>query len=152
MTVGTGCKFAGERLKDSNVRSRYGVNIVSIQRGTVTFTVPGGERRIFPGDVLGVIGTDEQIERLLPLVECDMPVDPTDEQPQDFRLIRLMLSADSPLVGKTPVTSGLRDNYDALVLAVLRGDDYIDSEPNLRFLAGDILYLVGNPARLDSLK
>lgn len=152
MTVGTGCKFAGERLKDSNVRSRYGVNIVSIQRGTVTFTVPGGERRIFPGDVLGVIGTDEQIERLLPLVECDMPVDPTDEQPQDFRLIRLMLSADSPLVGKTPVTSGLRDNYDALVLAVLRGDDYIDSEPNLRFLAGDILYLVGNPARLDALK
>lgn len=152
MTVGTGCKFAGERLKNSNVRSCYGVNIVSIQRGSVTFTVPGGERRIFPGDILGVIGTDEQIERLLPLVECEMPVDPSDERPQNIRLIRLILSPESPLVGKTPATSGLRDNYDALVLAVLRGEDYIDSEPNLRFLAGDILYLVGNPALLDTLK
>ena len=35
--------------------------------------VPGADERVFPGDVLGVIGTDEEIQKLLPVVEavCD---------------------------------------------------------------------------------
>lgn len=151
MTVGNGCRFAGERLRDSNIRSLYGVNIVSVQRGNVTFSVPGGERRIFPGDILGVIGTDEQIENILPVVECDLATDPADEKTQNYKLMKILLSRTSSLVGKTPRTSGLRDNYDALVLAVQRGDLYIDSEPDLVFNAGDILWLVGNPDTLAAL-
>lgn len=152
ITVGTGCLFVGERLKNSNVRSRYGVNIVSVQRGSVTITIPGGERRIFPGDVLGVIGTDEQIERVLPLIEKEMPVDPSEEKPTDFKLVKILLTPESPLVGKTPRNSGLRDKYDALVLAVQRGDNYTDSEPDMVFNSGDIVWMVGNPTALEQLR
>ena len=38
-----------------------------------------------------------------------------------------------------------------LAVAVQRGDTYIDSDPNLCFEPGDILYLVGNTARLSDL-
>lgn len=152
ITVGSGCPFVGERLKNSNVRSLYGINIVSVQRGAVTITVPGGERRIFPGDVLGVIGTDEQIERVLPLIEKEMPVDPSDEKPVDFKLVKILLTETSLLVGKTPRNSGIRDDYDALVLAVQRGDTYTDSEPDMEFKVGDIVWLVGNPATLERLR
>ena len=31
--------------------------------------VPGAEERVFPGDVLGAIGTDDEIQKLLPVVE-----------------------------------------------------------------------------------
>ncbi len=152
ITVGTGCPFVGERLKNSNVRSRYGVNIVSVQRGSVTITIPGGERRIFPGDVLGVIGTDEQIEHVLPLIEKNMPVDPSEEKPVDFKLVKILLTETSPLVGKTPRTSGIRDKYDGLVLAIQRGDEYTDSEPDMVFNAGDIVWLVGDPKTLETLR
>lgn len=152
ITVGTGCEFAGERLKSSNVRSKYGVNIVSVQRGPLTISVPGGERRIFPGDILGVVGTDEQIERILPVVERSLDVHPDEAAPRDFKLVRLQLSDKSPLVGRTPRNSGLRDRYDSLVLAVQRGDEYIDQNPDMTFTVGDILYLVGSESALTSLQ
>ena len=152
ITVGSGCEFVGERLKNSNVRSRFGVNIVSVQRGALTISVPGGERRIFPGDVLGVIGTDEQIERVLPVIEKEYVARPDETAPHDFRLVKLQLSDHSPLIGKTPRNSGLRDNYDTLVVAVQRGDCYIDQDPDIIFAAGDILWLAGSQSTLAPLQ
>ncbi len=152
ITVGSGCEFVGERLKNSNVRSRFGVNIVSVQRGALTISVPGGERRIFPGDVLGVIGTDEQIERVLPVIEKEYVPRPDETAPHDFRLVKLQLSDHSPLIGKTPRNSGLRDNYDTLVVAVQRGDCYIDQDPDIIFAAGDILWLAGSQSTLAPLQ
>ena len=70
MTVGYDCPFVGEQLKNSGLRNQYGVSISSIQRGNTTIMVPGADSRIFPGDILGVIGTDEEIQRLLPVVEA----------------------------------------------------------------------------------
>ncbi len=152
ITVGSGCEFVGERLKNSNVRSRFGVNIVSVQRGALTISVPGGERRIFPGDVLGVIGTDEQIERVLPVIEKEYVPRPDETAPHDFRLVQLLLSDHSPKIGKTPRNSGLRDNYDTLVVAVQRGDCYIDQDPDIIFAAGDILWLAGSQSTLAPLQ
>ena len=152
MTVGSGCDFVGERLKNSNLRSRFGVNIVSVQRGLITISVPGGERRIFPGDVLGVIGTDEQITAILPHVEKEYEPSKDETAPHDFNLFKLQLSDKSPLIGKTPRNSGLRDNYDTLVVAVQRGDTYIDQNPDIAFAAGDILWLVGPQSRLTAMQ
>lgn len=152
MTVGSGCDFVGERLKTSNLRTRFGVNIVSVQRGPITISVPGGERRIFPGDVLGVIGTDEQIAVILPHVEKEYEPSPDETAPRDFNLLKLQLSDKSPLIGKTPRNSGLRDNYDTLVVAIQRGDTYIDQNPDIAFTAGDILWLVGPQSKLTPLQ
>lgn len=150
--VGNGCEFAGERLKDSNIRKRFGVNIVSVQRGMVTISVPGGERRIFPGDILGVIGTDDQIENVLPYIEKTITASPEETKPSDFKLVRLELTASSPLAGRSPRNSGLRDTYDALVLAIQRDNQYVDSNPDMIFQSGDIVWLVGSEKRLLSLQ
>ena len=151
MTVGTGCEFAGERLAASNLRHRFGVNVVSIQRGAKTIPIPNGRTRIFPGDVLGIIGTDEQIEAMLPQVELELPPADPAEQP-DMKLTSIMLGPGSPLIAQTPRSASLRDAYDALVVAVDRGDEHIDSRPDLEFREGDILWLVGDPAKLSKLK
>lgn len=152
ITVGSGCDFVGERLKNSNLRSRFGINIVSVQRGSLNISVPGGERRIFPGDVLGIIGTDEQIAAILPHVEKEYEPNDDETAPNDFNLIKLQLSDKSPLIGKTPRNSGLRDNYDTLVVAVQRGNTYIDQDPDITFTRDDILWLVGPQSRLTSLQ
>jgi len=152
MTVGTACAFAGERLMDSNLRNRFGVNVVSIQRGANFIPIPNGRTSIYPGDILGIIGTDEQIEKLLPLVEADEPETSSTHDSSEMKLTSILLGPGSPLISRTPRSSALRDTYDALVVAVDRGEEHIDSKPDLVFEEGDIVWLVGNPSKLAKLK
>lgn len=150
MTVGTGCEYAGQKLMDSELRKLYGVNVVSIQRGQEMIPIPSGQARIYPGDVIGVIGNETQIENLLPNIEVSREIENT-INPLDFKLTSIMLTDSSPLIGKTPVSAKLRDQYDVLVVAVQRGDQYIDSNPSLRFAPDDVLWLVGNVKALPPL-
>ena len=152
MTVGAGCAFVGQKLMDSNLRKRFGVNVVSINRGSRIIPIPGGNNRLFPGDVIGVIGTDEQLEQLLPAVEAELPESITAAPPADVKLTSILLSATSPLISQTPLSASLRDTYEAIVVAVHRGDEFIDSNPNLIFEPGDIVWLVGNERKLSQLK
>ncbi len=152
MTIGNACPFVGERLMDSDIRHRYGVNIVGIQRATTYIPIPNGRTRLYPGDVISVIGTDEQIERMLPQVEAMLPEPEVPVDPSQIKLTSILLTKDSPLIAKTPRSSSLRDCYDALVVAVDRGDEHIDSRPDLEFKEGDILWVVGRPANVNKLK
>lgn len=152
MTVGSACTFVGERLMDSNLRHKFGVNVVAIQRGANYIPIPNGRTRIYPGDILSVIGTDEQIERMLPKVEATHPEPNTQHDPAHIKLMSILLSENSPLIDKTPQSTSLRDSYEALVVAVDRGDEHIDSHPDLVFEPGDILWVVGNPDKLNKLK
>lgn len=153
MTVGTGCDFAGERLINAKIRPSYGVNIVSIQRGPAVIPIPDGQERIFPGDTIGVIGTEEQISKLLPAVEKDLAPDAHDGGDlAKAQLTSILLTDNSPLAGKTPRNSALRTRYEALVVAVDRGDEHFDSSPDLVFEPGDLVWLVGDSQKLAELK
>ncbi|MCC8175966.1 MAG: cation:proton antiporter [Bacteroidales bacterium] len=154
MTIGYGCPFVGERLRDSNLRRTYGVNVVSISRGGEGIPIPSGDQRIFPGDTIGVIGTDEQIQRLLVDAERDeAPTDhATDVNPQNFRMTPLQLSDNSPLIGKSATTANLRREHTALVVALQRGEEYIPVNGQERFETGDTVWMVGDPKMLATLK
>lgn len=151
VTVGTGCKFAGERLMDSGLRQDFGINVVSIQRGYKSIPIPNGDERVYPGDVLGVIGTDDNIERMLPAVEKQ--ADTTDSvSTSPVTLKPVILSMNSPLLGKTPATAQLRNEYDLLVVAVNRNGEFIDSDPNLEFEMGDMVYVAGTEENIHKIK
>ncbi|MGM9845054.1 MAG: cation:proton antiporter [Muribaculaceae bacterium] len=152
MTVSTACEFVGERLANSNLRRNFGVNVVTILRGAKHIPIPDGSTRIFPGDVIGVIGTDEQLQRLLPAVEVPDDDLAAPSSHDDVKLTSIILSEHSPLIGHTPISSSLRHNYETLVVAIDRGGVFIDSGPDLRFAPGDIVYLVGDPRKIQDLK
>ena len=151
MRVGHDCPFVGEKLRNLDLRNRYGVNIAGIQRAGKLHPVPSGDMRIFPGDVLSVIATEEQIQRILPLVEAQQTV--TEGPVTDVRFIHFAISDRSPIVGITLEKTHLREDYGALLVAVQRGeDDYFSPTPGLTFKAGDVLWIVGNPKKLAPLK
>lgn len=152
IVVGNGSPFAGERLRNSNLRHKFGINITGIQRGTSYIPVPGADERLYPGDIVTVIGSDEQIGRLLPQLEQALPESETAADPSDAMLTSIMLSESSPLLSKTPGSAAMRDTYGAVVVAVDRGGEHIVSRPDLVFEKGDIVWLVGNPAKLSKLK
>lgn len=151
ITIGPACPFAGERLMNSNLRKQYGVNVVSIQRDFRTIPIPNGQRRIYPGDVIGVIGTDAQIAALLPIAEAQLTAE-ADIVPDEVTLSSILLSFNSPLINHTPSSASIRDKYNVIVVAVNRNGEFIDSNPNLVFAPGDIVWLAGAARDISRLK
>lgn len=155
ISVGQESPFAGDRIVDSGLRRDYGVSISSIQRGLSVMPLPDKDARIFPGDILGVIGTDEDIQRLnndIEAYERASALHPVCETRTVIFNIRL--SSSSPLVGKTLAEADLRQNYFAMLLKVTRDDDTVDVplSPDLKFEIGDRLWLVGDPTSIPKLK
>ncbi len=152
MTVGYGCTFVGEKLRNADLRRRYGVNLVNIERAGQLYPVPSGDTRIFPGDILGVIATEENISNFLPVVEASST---STESTGEARFVHFDLPETSPLVGKTLLEGRLREDYGALLVAVQRGVgddvDYLQPTPQLTFAVGDVLWIVGDPERMKIL-
>ncbi len=150
--VGYNCPFVGDRLIDSNLRQRFGVNVASIQRGGSLIEVPNGNTRIFPGDVIGLIGTDPQIESILPIIEKNDEQLP-ENNADDFKMTHIQLSATSPLIGQTSASSRLRDKYKILLVAIQRADgSYEHPTGQSVFNVDDVLWLVGNTKIIEQFK
>ena len=151
MTVGYGCPFVGERLRNADIRRRYGVNVVGIQRGEQHFPIPTADMRIFPGDVLGIVGTDSQIQALLPIVEKTSSFEASSGD-REINLVHFEIGDNSPLIGQTTASVRLRDDYSALLVAIQRGSEYIKPDGAIPFCAHDVLWMVGDTDKIKTLK
>ncbi len=149
-TVGYDCPFLGDRLSISNIGQKHGVNLVSIQRGGKIIPVPGPDERLFPGDLVGIVGTEQQILDVMPLIEQGSD-HVAESAKEDVKLTHLVLSATSPLIGKTLAKSHLRSKDHALLVALLRDEQYVPLTPDLTFQASDMLWLVAQPSALSNL-
>ncbi len=146
------CRFAGDKLKDSGLRSEYGVSVSSIRRDDDFIPLPGGDMRIFPGDTLGIIGTDSQIKRLNDEIDKVNNKKETLRHP-DIQLKSILLTQDSPIIDRPLYETDLRNDYFCMVISVQRGDsEFINPNPSTVLQAGDLLWIVGDPAQFDKMK
>ena len=151
MTVGNDCPFVGQRLKNTDLRRKYGVNVVAILRNSVRYSIPTGNMRIFPGDLIGVIGTDEQIQTLLPLLEANST--PPANTSGEVKFTHFALSEESPLIGKRLGDTSLREDYKSMIVAVEHGEDnFLSPTPDMVFEVGDILWIVGDTTLMKRLR
>lgn len=152
--IGDNSSFVGDKLKDSGLRSDYGVSVSSIQRGDDMMPLPSSEARIFPGDVLGVIGTDDQIKRLNDDLEASeeayrhRPVVQT-----HVELKSIMLTDKSPIIDRPLSKTNIRTDFYSMIVKIRRGeDDYIQPTPDAVLHAGDVIWVVGDPGQFDRMK
>lgn len=152
MTVGNECPMVGERLRDSGLRSQYGVSVSSITRGSQFIPVPRSNDRIFPGDTIGVIGTDEQIQRLLPVIESNDEAEAaTTASAVDFGIYDVLLSDISPLCGLGIINAEIPDRYSSMVIAVERDGHFAERLDTVIFAPGDRVYMAGPRETIFSL-
>jgi CPA2 family monovalent cation:H+ antiporter-2 len=154
--VGSNCPFVGDKIAHSGLRRDYGVSISSIQRGLSVLPLPVKDTRIFPGDILGIIGTDEAIKHLNDDIESYAKAadDLTHPQPTPV-LMNIRLSASSPLIGKRLDNAELRQKYFSMLVKITRGEgeaSELELHPKLEFLEGDRLWLVGDADSIKKLK
>ncbi len=152
VTVGYACPFVGMKLADSGLRSTYGISVASIQRGTTVIPVPAGNIRLFPGDTLSIIGTEDEIQRLLPAIEAQPAENASGVKATDMKLTSLQLSDESVLIDKTVAQSELSTRYSSLLVSIMRDGSYITPDKSTTFRANDILWLVANPELLSGLR
>lgn len=151
--VGPGSLFVGDRLKDSGLRHDYGVSISSIQRGQRMIPLPDGDTRIFPGDMLGVIGTDDQIKKLNDDIEsAERLMNEQCGAPRKVELNSLRLTDRSPIVNRPLGSTNITSDFDSMLVKINRDGEYLVPSPELVLLPGDVIWVVGDPARMEDMK
>ena len=116
--------------------------------------LPSVDARIFPGDVLGVIGTDEQIKKLNDDIERDEKAFQSVQTTQPEIVLRsIRLTSKSPIIDMPLGQTNLRTDFYSMIVKVQRGEDEFEQPgPSTILREGDIVWVVGDASRLDLMK
>lgn len=143
--------LAGKKLQDLKIREKMGVNIAFIKRGEIMINIPTRNERLFPGDEICVIGTDDQVQNFkgyLDQNEIEVPESVTEAQIvlQQYEL------TNQDFIGKSIRESQLREHTGGLVVGIERnGERILNPESHLVLEKNDILWLVGDKKLLSAV-
>ncbi len=144
--------WAGKTLRNLKFRNRFGVHVSSVLRGMQRINIPGGSTIIFPGDKLQVIGSDDQLRQFGQAMRSELVEEDYHIEEREMKLQKMKLSARSTLIGKTLAQSGIRDQYDCMVVGLEEGQDNLTMvNPSHVFEEGDIIWVVGEQKSLSLL-
>lgn len=145
--------WAGKSLKELALGSKFGVHVASILRGKRRINIPGAPAVLFPGDRIQVIGTDEQLKSF------ESYLDKNTEAPEvcepeclEMSLMQFAVDQDSVFLGRTIMTSGIRDRYRCLVVGVEHNNEPLRTpDVHVPFEEGDIVWIVGEERHIHEL-
>lgn len=145
--------WAGKTLIELGLGRLYEVHVASVLRGEHRINIPSPHTQLFPGDVLQVIGTDEQLSTFSKAIETDLiSIEEIDLHESEMNLQQLLITDDSVLLGKSVITSGLRSEYKCMLVGVDRGEEeLLKPAPDLEFLPGDVIWIVGERSNVNRL-
>jgi len=153
--VSPNATFLGKSLQELKWREKYGVNIAFIKRGDNVILPPKREEIIFPSDEIGVIATDEQLNKFQPVLEAshEEAYRSSTSKIEDVGLQRLVVDEHLRFKGMTIHDSGIREKTDGLVIRVEREDQhFINPSSDTMLQWGDVIWLVGNKQKIQALK
>ncbi len=152
--VPIGIEWGGKTLAELAFGKRYGIQVAGIQRGQQRINIPSGKTLILPGDRLQVIGSDKQLADFGHVMAAMSDESAQQQSPEEMTLRRVVLLDNSPFVGKTIKESGIRDQYQCLVVGVeSEGEnELLQPHPMRQLQTGDIIWVVGEEANIKQLE
>ena len=145
--------LAGKTLQQGELRDRYGANVVTIERGNKIIDLPGKHELLMPGDLLTVIGTEEQVAKIRPDIEVEADMLVHDRSDHELHMYRYRVDAGGPLCGMEIRDSAL-SHHRAMVIAIERQvgapseegkvtyEKIVNPERSTVFQPGDMLWFV----------
>jgi CPA2 family monovalent cation:H+ antiporter-2 len=144
--------WMGMTLKQLKLGQQYGVHVSSILRGGRRLNIPDGDYILFPGDILQVIGSDEQFSHFREAIEENVLGEDPELEKREMKLRQMVIGSDSPFIGKTLIESRIRDHYNCMVVGLEEGKESLSAyKPNRKFEEGDIIWVVGEEDDLQLL-
>lgn len=137
--------WAGYTLKDLNLGRKYGVHVASIIRGMHRINIPGANVRLFPGDTIQVIGTDEQLSEFSRQVErVSNAAEENEIEKREMHLKQFVVDGESPFLNMSIMDSGIRNDYRCLVVGVEKeSGNLMSPEADMLLEDGDVVWVVG---------
>jgi CPA2 family monovalent cation:H+ antiporter-2 len=141
----------GKTLLELQLRERYGINVIAINRDHLQVVAPGATERVYPHDVLLCFASDKEIEQFrTDISRKDAPSKSLDAG--NFLLRQLKIPSTSRMAGKSIKDSGVYTKYHCVVVGIERQTQRIKSPKSDQFIqAHDILWLIGSIENLQKL-
>jgi monovalent cation:H+ antiporter-2, CPA2 family len=147
-----GTPVTGMSLEEMSVREKLGVNIALIRRADYFISAPNRFERVYPGDKVFIIGTDEQIEQFARYIEPAGGITPGKESAKEIVLKKVLVKDNSTLAGQSIRGSGIREKTNGLVVGIERsGRRLLNPESSTVFEPGDKVWVVGEAELLSGI-
>ena len=135
--------LAGQSLSNTRLRQDYHVNVVTVERAGKVYDLPDKDMLIMPTDRLTLLGNEDQLARARTVVEVEPDMLIHDHSDHEINTYRLEVAADNPLVGVDIRNSGFMTKYNAMVIGIERGHNYmVNPMADTRFQVGDVVWFV----------
>lgn len=141
--------IAGKSLKELQLRENIGINIAIIKRGEKIINVPPRTEKLYPKDVLYIIGSDEQVLEFQKYLDNSKAI--TNGSDTEVVLKKIKLE-NNDFIGKSIREAQLREKTNGLVVGIERNNERImNPESNMILKKNDILWVVGDKRLIDDL-
>jgi len=140
--------IAGKTLEELTIREQFGINIAAIKRGEITINIPIRTERLFPGDEISVIGTDDQVKQFKMYLDKNEVDVPENVEESDIILQKLELK-NRVCIGKSIRESQIREKTHGIIVGIERnGKRILNPESQLILEESDILWIAGEKKKI----
>lgn len=147
--IATASNLAGKTLDELKIREQFGINIASIKRGEITINIPIRTERLFPGDEINIIGTDEQVKLFKNYLDKNEIDAPETLVKEDIILQQLELK-NRVCIGKSIRDSQIREKTHGIIVGIERnGKRILNPESHWILESDDILWIAGDRKKIN---
>jgi CPA2 family monovalent cation:H+ antiporter-2 len=141
--------LAGKTLEELKIREQFGINIASIKRGDVTINIPIRTERLFPGDEISVIGTDEQVKLFKNYLDKH-EIDASETKEKEDIILQQLELKKRICIGKSIRESEIREKTHGIIVGIERnGKRILNPESHLVLEVDDILWIAGDRKKIN---
>lgn len=145
VTVSPLSQVVGKQLKDTVFRKQFKVSVVCIERGKDIYDLPDKDMFFYPYDIVTLVGCDDNINKVKPIIEIEDTELIRERQGHNMSLHSFKVSEKSPICHVSLLNSMFKDKYNAMVIAIQRGNDYILSpSASTVFGCNDVVWFVSD--------
>lgn len=142
LTVSSDCRFVGRSLRTLDLRTRRGITVVSIQRGSRSINIPQADEVLLPADRIAVVGTDTELKRFA--AEVEVASEPSANSTDNVVMRQLSIDPSSMLVDMTVAQFMVMCRNEAVVIGIERKDgSFVEPLSLVRFRPYDLVWVAG---------
>lgn len=151
-TISADMPGIGKTLRELAWRETYGINVAMIERGSKTIPTPKRGQPIYPGDMISVIGTDEQLDRFRREMEMASAMT-VERRPIEIVLEHFVIGDKSTFANKNIRVGEIREKIHGIVVGIENEQGrLVNPDSSYVIKPGDIVWVVGDRLRLLTLQ
>lgn len=145
----------GKTIGEIHREKKTGALIVRIARGGHLINLPSKNEMIFPGDIIVILGNDNQVSSFRAITEGSVDeYHAIGDSDADLELCQVTLSSKSPLIGDDTNINKFMERYGLLIVGLEKSgnNNLITPNSTVNFEENDTVWVVGDKREIKKLE